>query len=353
MSISAPTFTDSVNQQFFIESQGGSQHPVSYLDRFPEAVYTKSLDSLLVKFLYALLGPVGLGQVRQEYLQARLAFEDAGLDTFALDQLYTSPFAFARLVEETYAVDAAASLLSSTQRSDILTKDAAFRNRAIDFLKGARAGGTVPGLTLIARSGSNRPVTLIENYKALYDQYTDDPLNLPFMGTTTTLGEVIVLPRQNLPSSAVQSFTISGEPTAGWFTLTYPAGPSSQVVPIRTTIGSNVITVPDANAISPGTFVSITAVPTGYSTGIGTANPVMYAMAGAPTSSTTIQLVYPPSGAAPGANFPIVGGAPGTGSFYAYIGNATTIPLPFNAGITEITNALQSLPVVGNNVLVT
>lgn len=138
--VSTPTITSTINQSYFIEALTGSQQPTSYLDIFPDAVYTKAIDSLLVKFLYALMGPVGVGGLRQEYLEERLQFEMANLQGSDLDSLYSNAFAFARLAEETYEIDASAALLPAAQQAQILAQDASFRNRAIDFLKGARAG---------------------------------------------------------------------------------------------------------------------------------------------------------------------------------------------------------------------
>lgn len=347
--LSPPVFTDSVDQQFFIEAQGGSQHPVSYLDRFPDTIYSKAIDSVLITFMYALLGPAGVGQLRQEYLEARLAFEDAGLNTVDLDALYTNAFAFARLAEETYELDASASLLSSEERSQILAADASFRNRAIDFLKAIRAGGTLPGLTLAARSGLNRSVELIENYRLLYDRFSDRPLNLPQLGTTNSLSEVVVLPRQDIPKNAVQTLQLTGEPVSGWFTLSSPLGAPYQVIQVGTQTGSSVITVPNANAISTGVYIAITS--SNSSGGVGTSAPTAYAMTGTQVTPTSINVVYPPTNIA-NAGQPMTMSA--TGTFWAYVGVGETVPIPYNATAYTVQLALSALPVIGTgNVLVT
>lgn len=343
-----PTFTGSVNQEFFIEAQGGSRNPINLLDRFPDAVYSKAVDSVLVTFLYALLGPMGAGGLRQEFLKARLQFEEAGLSAANLDSLYTSPFAFARLADETYELDAGAALLSSDERAQILAGDAAFRNRAIDFLKGVRAGGTLQGLELVAKSGLNRPVDLIENYRALYDQYCDIQSHLPYMGTTASLNEVIVLPRQDAPQSAQQSLVLTGDPITGWFTLTLPLGPNYQIIQVGTTNGSNIITVPNAKQIPPGGYVSITSVP-GSVSSIGSASPTTYAMSDVAMSPTSIALVFPPQSPSAGQPFNMTS----TGNFWAYVGQAETVLLPSTATAVQVQSALQALPVVGHNIRVT
>lgn len=229
--VEPPDFTDVINQRFFIEPQGGPRHPVSYLDSFPNAIYNKSLNSTLVALMYSILGPAGIGALRRNYLLARLAIEDNGLHTADLDALYANPFSFARLAIETYQ-DNTEGLLTNAQWEKILISDASYRNRALNFLRGARAGGTLQGLTLVAQSGLNRPVELVENYRALYDSFSDDPLGLEFMGQTTSTEEVIVLPRQDLPRSSRQTITVEGNPIKGNFTIAFPFGSETNTTTI-------------------------------------------------------------------------------------------------------------------------
>jgi hypothetical protein len=359
-SVAAPQITGSVNQNFFIEALQGAQNPVSYLDRFPDSVYTKAIDSVLVTFMYALLGPVGVGQLKQEYLEARLQIEQAGLSTVDLDNLYSNAFAFARLAEETYNLDADASLLPAAQRAQILAQDASFRNRAIDFLKGARAGGTHLGIALAARSGLNRPVEVIENYRQLYDRYTDAPLSLPNFGSTVSDREVIIIPRQLTPQSSVQTLSISGEPQKGYFTLTFPRDMNWNAMPVSTTAGSSLISVANINQLPSGVFVTLTNLPTN-STNLNTASAgwnhaTLFAMAGQVAYSTSgpassISLIYPPSAGSLAGQAAL---APSTGNFIALVGSAQTVLIAYNASAADVQNALQALPVIGaGNVLCT
>jgi hypothetical protein len=344
-----PTITDSVRQSFFIEALRGPRQPASYLDRFPDTVYSKAIDSLLVRFMYALLGPVGVGQLKREFLDARLQIEEAGLSTVDLDSAYGSVFGLARLAEETYQLDANAALLPAAQRAQILAQDASFRNRAITFLKGARAGGTVLGVTLAATSGLNRPVEVFENYKALYDRYSDRPLGLPFLGSTRQTNEAIVVPRQITPRSSQQILTISGEPTQGWFTMTYPAGQEWSAIAVTTTAGSPTIAVPSAAQCPAGAFVTLTNLPTSATaaqidpTSTGWNHATLFAQS-AGGSGTSISLIYPESAGVSAGN---PANAPSTGSFIALVGIARTTLLPYNASAADIENALSALPVIG------
>jgi hypothetical protein len=221
--VTLPDITEYIDQRFLLEPLGGPQHPQSHLDRFPEEVYNKTLDSRLVKFLYALLGPAGVGWLRKNYLEARLMVEELGLETFNLDQFYGNPLKFGRIVEEVYDDDPN-GLISREGWQRIKARDARYRNRAIDFINGARMGNTPEGMHLVARSGLAHEVEIVENYRALWDEYSDDRLFLPYYGKTRSTEEFVVLPRRELSRSEVQEVRIDGSPTGGTFRLFFPMG---------------------------------------------------------------------------------------------------------------------------------
>jgi hypothetical protein len=221
-----PDFTGVVNRSVFLAPLGGPQHPQNYLDRFPESLYNTAIDSRLVKFTYALLGPAGVGWLRKNQLSARLMLEDFGLELFDLDKFYANPLAFGRILEEVYDEDPS-GLLPREDWEKLRSKDAQYRNRAIDFVNGARAGNTPLGMQLVARSGLGHEVEIIENYRYLYDIHSDDRLSLPYYGKTASTEEMIVLPRKEVPQSEVQTITILGSPTGGFFSLYFPVGQES------------------------------------------------------------------------------------------------------------------------------
>lgn len=226
--VEIPDITTTINQQVFIEPLGGPKHPINYLDAFPETLYNKSLDSNLVALMYTLLGPAGVGTLKQNYLKARLAIEANGLRTTELDAFYAEPFSFARLAFETYTDDTE-GLLSNSQWEKIQESDSSYKNRAINYLKAVRAGGTVLGLSLAAKSALNKNVEIVENYRALYDKFSDNPLDLDFIGLTKSTEEAILLPRQEHPQSAQQMISTElGNAVAGTFKLTMPLGPGNK-----------------------------------------------------------------------------------------------------------------------------
>lgn len=217
-SVVTPDFTDTINQSFFIEPLGGPLNPVNYLDRFPEEVYNKTIDSHLVKFLYSLIGPAGVGWLRKNYLEARVQLEEYGVELFDLDSFYGDPLKFGRILEELYDDDPR-GLLNREQWEAIRAKDAAYRARALDYVRGMRLGNTPAGMKLVARSGLGHEVEIVENYKWLYDQYSDDYLNLPRYGQSFSTEEMVILPRRELAQSEIQQVTVSGNVIGGFFRL--------------------------------------------------------------------------------------------------------------------------------------
>lgn len=227
-SVVTPDFTDTVNQSFFIEPLGGPQNPINYLDRFPDEVYNKGLDSHLVKFIYSLLGPAGVGWLRKNYLEARVALEEYGVELFDLDAFYGNPLKFGRIIEEIYDEDPR-GLLNREAWEKIRAKDAAYRSRALDYVRGMRLGNTPAGMKLVARSGLGHEVEIVEHYKWLYDQHSDDPLNIVRYGVTLSTEEMVILPRRELAQSEVQQITATGIVTGGFFTIGFNGSDSANI----------------------------------------------------------------------------------------------------------------------------
>ena len=221
--VTTPDFTGVIDQAFFLRPLGGPDHPETYLDRFPEEVYTHSIDSHLVRFLYVLMGPAGVGWLKKNYLEARLKLEDFGLETFDLDKFYGDPLRFGRILEEVYDTDPS-GMIPRDKWEEIRAKDAKYRNRAVDFVNAARAGGTPLGMRLAARSGLGHEVEVFERYRYLYDQVSDRPLGIPDLGMTNSTEELVVIPRRELPQSEVQIVTAVGDVTGGTYKLYFPVG---------------------------------------------------------------------------------------------------------------------------------
>lgn len=190
--IEIPTIVTTVPQDFFVEPLNSPTATGYHLKHFPESLYNQAPNSVLVKFLYSLLGPTGMGYVQNGYVKARLLLEDSGMEGFDLDKFYGDPMKFPRVLDEGY--EDPGHLTTIPGWEEIKSKDSSYRARAADFVKGAQMGGTVNGLTLVAKSGLGNRVQLIERYKALFDQNSDLPLGLSDYGSTRSINELVVEP---------------------------------------------------------------------------------------------------------------------------------------------------------------
>lgn len=211
-----PTTSITVNRDLLIEPLKPPVHPHNYLDNFPDEVYNKSVDSVLVKFLNALLGPSGAGWIRKNYLDVRLMFEESGLELDQLEQFYGNPLKFGRLALETYGYETTGDL-DRAAWDEIKAKDEAYRNRVIDFFHAARLGGTVDGMALAARSGLGYNVKIVENYKYLFDQHSDYVIDIDNFGTPSEsyqygTEEFVILPDQEYSRSVVKKLNFSSLP---------------------------------------------------------------------------------------------------------------------------------------------
>lgn len=221
--VTIPTITGSVDQRFLVEPLGGPKDTFYYLDRFPEEIYHKSPDTHLYKFLRTVLGEAGVNWIKKNHLEARIMLEEQGIDLFDLDNFYGNPFAFGRIVEEAFDEDPY-GLIPKAQWEQIKAKNARYRNRALDFISGVRAGNTPQGMRLVAKSGLGHDVEIVENYRYLYDIHSDDPLGLPYLGRTTSTEEMVIVPRREVGVSEQQLISIIGDPLppdSGTYTLIY------------------------------------------------------------------------------------------------------------------------------------
>jgi hypothetical protein len=231
-----PTIVGVVPQTFIVEALGGPVHPSGLLDRFPDTLYLKSPESHLLRLMYVLLGPVGVGQIAKSTLDARLALEDLGVELFDLDAFYADPLRFGRILEEVYDDDVDDPALTEAEQR-IRARDAQYRSRALDFIGGVRLGNSPAGMRLVARSGLGHDAEIVEHYRFLYDRHSDDPLGLVNYGTTVNTEEMVVVPRQEVSQSEVQRITIYGTPTGGYITPLVGGYPSDD--PSYTNIAFN------------------------------------------------------------------------------------------------------------------
>lgn len=202
---SNPTVTTYIqNNQIQVEPLDGPTSVDTLLDRFPEEVYTQSRDSHLYKFLTALCGDSGAGLVKKQAYAVRLQLEAEYLNYAALDQFF-STYGFNRLPTEVYTQNPSDGLLPE-QWEQIAIDDQSFKRRGQDFFRGTRYGNNPLGLALIAKSGSGVTTEVFEQYKYIYDVYSDDPVGIEPLGITLSISEYAIVPRVDGDNASSDSF---------------------------------------------------------------------------------------------------------------------------------------------------
>lgn len=224
-----PIFTDVVDQRFFIEPFGGPSNPTFYLDRFPEEVYHKAPDSHLVRFMYSLLGPAGVGWLHKNALEAKLRLYAMGLDLFDMEAFYSDPLKFSRILTERLN-DNAAELLTREEWDTIRTKDESYRTRSTLFLNAVRLGTAPEGMRYAARSGLGHNVEIAEHYKWLFDSHSDEPKGFTRFGATSSTSEFVIIPRPEVSRQETQKITITGSPYSGFYYLTFKGKKTTEIL---------------------------------------------------------------------------------------------------------------------------
>lgn len=164
---------------------------------FPEEVYNLSSETILYKFLSALLGDAGVGGMKKAITYARTQQTLSNVHFDDLDTLFTGPFEFVRQSGEIYNTDPANDLLTDAQWLEVRSKDANYRSRALDYVKGVNLGPTEQGYKLIARAATGQDAEIYEQWQYYDDVNSDSPVGFPNLGNTGLRGEIVVLPYTN------------------------------------------------------------------------------------------------------------------------------------------------------------
>jgi hypothetical protein len=122
------------------------------LDHFPEEIYDLSESSHLVRFLKALIGDAGAGQLRKRQLIARLQATLTSTYFYDLDRFYGALFGAQRGISGALPMDPYEGTATSDGWDDVDSFDALFRERVIKLAKAITLGGTVLGLQAMAEA---------------------------------------------------------------------------------------------------------------------------------------------------------------------------------------------------------
>lgn len=140
------------------------------LAHFHESLYDLGESSHILRFMKALLGDAGAGQLRKRSLVVRLQNTLAGTHFYDLDRFYGSIFGAGRKVPEFLPLDPMESTATPDEWDDMMRADAAYRNRVVALARAVPMGGTVPGLTAAAEALTGVDCDLYETWP-LIDSY--------------------------------------------------------------------------------------------------------------------------------------------------------------------------------------
>ena len=162
---------------------------------FPEEIYNLNRDSLLYKFLYAILGDAGVNGAKKALLAPKL-FQSLSSTSFNdLDSLFSNSFQLSRVSEEIYDYDPYNQLLTQDQWSEIRRKDAGYKARSQDYMRGISLGNTIEGIKLLGRSATGYECDVFERWQYLDDIHSDQPIGVPDYGFTNSPEEVVIFPK--------------------------------------------------------------------------------------------------------------------------------------------------------------
>lgn len=152
-------------------------HLSDRLQIFDPDLYDLRNTSHLMRFLNALLGNSGVGQLRKQYTTARMATALTGSHFFDLDRFYGAIFSAPRTSQDLIDIDPTVDTATSGEWDSIRAADAIFREKIIALAKGIAMGATVPGMIAVAQAICGSRVRLYEAWAVL------DPLGRENVGS--------------------------------------------------------------------------------------------------------------------------------------------------------------------------
>ncbi len=205
-----------------------SESTKTRLAHFDPNQYDMRPNSHLVRFLHALLGDSGAGQLRKRVLMARLWTILYTTHFYDLDRFYGAIFNVSRHPDEVLPINPMVDLATPDGWDEISTWDSRYRERLMKLASAIPLGGTPAGLQLMAEAltGVDCEVyevwSLVESAGALgfgrtYQQVTDTYVNYgglegnswgeisarPVFGQMGNdyRNEVIIRPKKNYPDT--------------------------------------------------------------------------------------------------------------------------------------------------------
>lgn len=137
------------------------------LEHLDPTLYDLRDESHLVRFLKALLGDSGVGQIRKRYLIARLQTVMASTHFYDLDGFYGALFGAGRRQSEQLPVNPMVSTATPDEWDDMTAADAAFRERVSALARALPMAGTVAGLQQAAEALTGVPCEVYESWRLI------------------------------------------------------------------------------------------------------------------------------------------------------------------------------------------
>lgn len=161
------------------------------LANFPQQVWNLTPSSLLYRFMSALMGPAGAGQLRSRQQFSRLQSAVAGTHFYDLDAFYGALFGMTRGNAAALPQNPSTGttfnpytdLATQDGWDEIEALDAVYRERVIQLARAITLGGTVPGLQAMAEAILRVPCAVAETWKVIDYQGTQS-------GTGSTWGAI-------------------------------------------------------------------------------------------------------------------------------------------------------------------
>lgn len=173
------------------------------MDHFDENVYSRSEKSHLYRFLEALSGSAGAGDLNRQSLLLRLQSSVESLQFRDIDSLFSNLFRLNRLPEESYSFNPTTDSLTSDQWDEVKVKDEAYKNRSVKFLEACTVASTVEGFRLVCEAILGVSADIFEVWKYAKNPTISGDLGraATLTGTGRFINEVVVMPHKvNLSS---------------------------------------------------------------------------------------------------------------------------------------------------------
>jgi hypothetical protein len=137
------------------------------LAHFDENVYTADGESMLYRFLDAMCGDAGAGNLKKEIFLQRLSGALDGIYGNTLDYIFGGVRFLARLSSESYKHDTDSASATSPVWDEVMVKDAAYRARIREFFAAATAGGTPEGIRMAVHAATSADCQVIESWRRI------------------------------------------------------------------------------------------------------------------------------------------------------------------------------------------